>query len=60
MEAFFDDSNKFGDIIYLQRIPLEYWVKYITGKFSLEGKSITAKQAAWIVEHVEGNSSEYG
>lgn len=61
MRAFFDDSSKpfykFGDIIYLQRIPLEYWVKYITGKFSLEGKSITAKQAAWIVEHVEGNSS---
>lgn len=61
MEALFDDSSKpfykFGDIIYLQRIPMEYWVKYITGKFRREGKSITAKQATWIVEHVEGNSS---
>lgn len=61
METFFDDSSKpfykFGDIIYLQRIPVEYWVKYITGKFQREGKSITAKQASWIVENVEGNSS---
>lgn len=61
MESIFDDSSKpfykFGDIIYLQRIPMEYWVKYITGKFQREGKNITAKQAAWIVDHVEGNSS---
>ena len=61
METFFDDSSKpfykFGDIIYLQRIPVEYWVKYITGKFRREGKSLTTKQATWIVEHVEGNSS---
>lgn len=61
METFFDDSSKpfykFGDIIYLQRIPVEYWVKYITDKFNHEGKSITAKQATWIVDQVEGNSS---
>lgn len=61
METFFDDSSKpfykFGDIIYLQRIPMEYWEKYITGKFRRKGKSITAKQAAWIVDRVEGNSS---
>lgn len=61
METFFDDSSKpfykFGDIIYLQRIPVEYWVKYITDKFNHEGKSITAKQTIWIVDQVEGNSS---
>lgn len=61
METFFDDSSKpfykFGDIFYLQRIPMEYWVKYINDKFRREGKSITAKQATWIVDHVEGNSS---
>ena len=61
MESLFDDSSKpfykFGDIIYLQRIPIEYWVKYITGKFRREGKSISAKQVSWIVDHVEGNSS---
>jgi len=61
MEALFDDSSKpfykFGDIIYLQRIPTEYWVKYITGKFRQAEKTITKKQAIWIVEHVDGNSS---
>lgn len=61
MENLFDDSSKpfykFGDIIYLQRIPIEYWVKYITGKFRREGKNISVKQASWIVDHVEGNSS---
>jgi len=61
MEALFDDESKpffkFGDIIYLQRIPKEYWVKYIAEKFGLFGKSITKRQAAWIVERVDGNSS---
>ena len=61
MESLFDDSSKpfykFGDIIYLQRIPIDYWVKYITLKFQQEGKSITRKQATWIVEQVDGNSS---
>lgn len=61
MESFFDDTTKpfykFGDIIYLQRIPMDYWVKYITCKFKREGKSITRKQAEWIVTQVDGNSS---
>lgn len=61
MESLFNDTSKpfykFGDIIYLQRIPVEYWVKYITGKFHDAYKSITSEQAEWIVEKVEGNSS---
>lgn len=61
MEALFDDTSKpfynFGDIIYLQRIPVEYWVKYITGKFKQEEKTISRKQAEWIVRQVDGNSS---
>lgn len=61
MESLFDDTSKpfykFGDIIYLQRIPMGYWVKYITGKFHRGGKSITKKQAEWIVTQVDGNSS---
>lgn len=61
MEALFDDESKpfykFGDIIYLQRIPTEYWVKYITGKFQIAEKIITKKQAAWIVAQVDGHSS---
>ena len=61
MESLFDDSSKpfykFGDIIYLQRIPVEYWVKYIAGKFCEADKKITDSQAEWIVEKVDGNSS---
>lgn len=61
MEALFDDPSKpfykFGDIIYLQRIPVEYWIKYITERFSAAGKTIAKKQATWIVEQVDGNSS---
>lgn len=61
MEALFDDESKpfykFGDIIYLQRIPTEYWVKYITGKFQMANKNITKKQADWIVSQVDGHSS---
>lgn len=61
MEALFDDTSKpfykFGDIIYLQRIPMEYWEKYITGKFKQEGRKITLKQVEWLVTQVDGNSS---
>lgn len=61
MESLFDGTSKpfykFGDIIYLQRIPTEYWIKYITYKFTKEGKHITEEQAIAIVERVDGNSS---
>ena len=61
MESLFDDTSKpfykFGDIIYLQRIPVEYWVKYITEKFKMADKYITDEQAKWIVGEVDGNSS---
>ncbi len=61
MEALFDDTSKpffkFGDILYLQRIPTEYWVRFIVEKFGQAGKSITDSQAAWIVAQVDGNSS---
>ncbi len=61
METFFDDNTKpfykFGDILYLQRIPTNYWIKYITDKFKQEKKIISKKQALWIVEKVDGNSS---
>lgn len=61
MESLFDDTSKpfykFGDLIYLQRIPEEYWVKYITSKFKSADKSITRKQALWICEQVDCHSS---
>lgn len=61
MESLFNDTSKpfykFGDIIYLQRIPLSYWVSYITEKFNEAKKTITDEQAEWIVSKVDGNSS---
>lgn len=61
MESFFDDTSKpfykFGDIIYLQRIPMNYWIDFIVGKFKEAKKTITSEQAEWIVNKVEGNSS---
>ena len=61
MESLFDDTTrpfyKFGDIIYLKRIPMNYWIDYITGKFSESNKTITDEQAEWIVNCVDGNSS---
>ncbi|MBO6025752.1 MAG: ATP-binding protein [Bacteroidales bacterium] len=61
METLFDDPSKpfykFGDIIYLQRIPTDYWINYITKRFRSAKKTITKKQAVWIVEQVDGNSS---
>lgn len=61
MESLFDDTSKpfykFGDIIYLQRIPVNYWIQYITARFSEAKKTITDEQAEWIVDKVDGNSS---
>lgn len=61
MESLFDDTEKpfykFGDILYLQRIPQEYWIRYITDRFKSAGKTITKKQALWICTQVDGHSS---
>lgn len=39
---------KFGEILFLEKIPGAYWVPYITKRFDASGKSITEKQAAYI------------
>lgn len=61
MEALFDDETKpfykFGDIIYLKRIPLNYWVEFIMKKFSDAGKIITEDMIRRICETVEYHSS---
>lgn len=61
MESLFDTPEKpfykFGDIIYLKTIPLEYWEKYISDKFSETGKKITAYQIQRICETVQYHSS---
>lgn len=61
MEGLFDDDSKpffkFGDILYLKKIPLSYWNTFISGKFLEAGKSITAGQIERICELVEYHSS---
>jgi uncharacterized protein len=48
---------KFGDIIYLQKIPQEDWVKYICNQFSKFGKHISKEFAIQICQTVDNHSS---
>ena len=48
---------KFGDTINLQRIPTNYWIEYICGRFKDTGKSISPELAEMICEKVERHSS---
>ena len=61
MEGLFDEESKpfykFGDIIYLKRIPLPYWKDFIYGKFSSAGKSISEEQIERICQTVDFHSS---
>lgn len=61
MESLFDTPQKpfykFGDIIYLKTIPLNYWVDYITSRFSEAGKSISSDQVRRLCETVGYHSS---
>ncbi len=61
MENIFNDKSmpfyKFGDMMFLKKIPAEEWVPFICSKFQDTGKSITAEQAAKICEATENLSS---
>lgn len=61
MESLFDTPDKpfykFGDIIYLKTIPLNYWTEFIRTRFGSTGKSITDSQIQSICETVEYHSS---
>lgn len=48
---------KFGDTLFLERIPIEYWQKYITAKFQETNKNISTKYIEDIYKYVDGNSS---
>lgn len=48
---------KFGDAIYLQKIPTVDWVEYICGRFEVTGKSISPELAQKVCETVENHSS---
>lgn len=61
MEGLFDDETKpfykFGDILYLKRIPLSYWITYVSKRFASAGKTITDKQIEKICTTVDYHSS---
>ena len=61
MESLFDTPDKplykFGDIIYLKTIPLNYWTEFIRTRFESTGKSITDSRIQRICETVEYHSS---
>ena len=48
---------KFGDIIFLERIPIEYWYEYIQTRFEQTSKSIPTSLINDIYTYVDGNSS---
>lgn len=48
---------KFGDMLFLERIPIEYWYEYIQSRFIQAGKHIDAPFVDDIYTYVDGNSS---
>ena len=62
MEQFFNDKSmpffKFGDMMFLKKIPTQEWVSFICDKFKETGKSITVEQATKICD-VTDNLSSY-
>ena len=61
MENIFNDKSKpfykFGDMMFLKKIPTEEWVPFICTKFQETGKIISTEQAAKICEATENLSS---
>ena len=61
MENIFNDKSmpfyKFGDMMFLKKIPTEEWVPFICDKFKETGKIISREQAAKICEVTENLSS---
>lgn len=61
MENLFNDKSmpfyKFGDMMFLKKIPTAEWVSFICAQFRETGKVITAEQAARICELTENLSS---
>jgi len=57
MTALFEDKSmpfyKFGDVLYLQKIKMEYLVKFITDSFRNTGKTIEPQTASEIVNNME-------
>lgn len=48
---------KFGDVLFLERIPLDCWQEYVQERFVQTGKRIDARLVEEIYKYVDGNSS---
>jgi hypothetical protein len=46
---------QFGEILFLEKIPAEYWVQFITSRFQDTGKSISPKQAGSIARQMDNH-----
>ena len=61
LENIFNDKSmpfyKFGDLMFLKKIPTDEWIPFICDKFSETGKSITPEQAGRICEATDNLSS---
>lgn len=61
MESMFSDAScplyKFGDIMFLQKIPTKDWIPFIVRQFSNTGKTISQRQAEKICQITENLSS---
>ena len=61
MENIFNDKSmpfyKFGDMMFLEKIPTEEWIPFVCGKFRETGKNISPEQVSRICEATECLSS---
>ena len=61
MEGLFNDESKpffqFGDVIYLKKIPVSYWMDFISSRFTRTGKKISCSQIERICHAVNEHPS---
>lgn len=61
LENIFNDKSmpfyKFGDMMFLKKIPTEKWIPFICSKFQETGKKITPEQVRDICENTENLST---
>lgn len=48
---------KFGDVLFLERIPVDCWQEYIQTRFEQTGRHITPQLVSDIYDYTDGNSS---
>ena len=48
---------KFGDILFLERIPISYWQEYVSSRFEQSGRRIDSHYIDDIYTYVKGDSS---